>query len=627
MLDLFRRKKGALKWVLWLVIIGLGAGMALLFVDPPTGATGGISNQEVALVVGKPITWTEFRRRYGFVYDNFRQRLPSDQLTPDILRQLGLQDQAINGLVSEYVTEYAAQIMGIGVTPEEIADNITSRLEFQQEGQFVGVALYQQILQNNNYSTVEWEEVVRREILGLKLGRVLTDGIEASADEVRQEFLNRNQEFRIRYIAVDPEEEISEDVNEEELQAYFEERQDNYRSAEQRKIKYVQIPLEADKVELTEQQIDERMASIASKDEVEASHILISSITPDAEEKAQGILQQLRDGADFAELAKEHSDDPGSALNGGELGFFKRGMMVPEFEDAAFSMEPGQLSDLVATDYGFHIIQVTDQKLIDSRSTAEAQLREEEAQSLAQALAAKILFEARNNSDLDSAAEQYEVQTQESAFFGLADVLPGLTVRSDFNQQISTLLKGQLTEPYQAGRDYVVAQLTGIQPSELSELETVRDEVLEDFKTTRADEAARQKAFAFSQGAREKSDFEGVAGAQNLKVVTSNFFTRDTSVDDDLGYATEILSRVYMMPEDQVSPAVSAAGKYVVFQIAEKSSVDEEQFGREKEALLQELSFSKREQFYLEYLQSITNRLEADEQIQINRELVDSIIG
>ena len=141
------------------------------------------------------------------------------------------------------------------------------------------------------------------------------------------------------------------------------------------------------------------------------------------------------------------------------------------------------------------------------------------------------------------------------------------------------------------------------------------------------DEAARQKAFAFSQEAREQSDFEGVAGSQNLKVVTSNFFTRATSVDDDLGYATEILSRVFLMPEDQVSPAVTAAGKYVVFQIAEKSVVDEEQFGREKEALLEELSLSKRELFFSEYLQSITTRLEADQQIQINRELVDSIIG
>ena len=626
MLDLFRRKKGILKWILWLVIIGLGAGMALLFVDPPTGMIGNLGTQEVAIVAGKEITWTEFRRRYGIVYDDFRQRLPTGELTPEIVRQLELQNQAINGLVSEYVMEYVAQILGIAVTPEEIAESITSSPVFQDNGQFVGSVVYQQILQSNNYTVVEYEETLRREILGLKLTQVLTDGIEAGANEVRQEFLNRNQEFKIRYIAIDPEEETPSEVTEEELQGYFAEHQDNYRTLEKRKIKYIPVPEEPDKVELTEQQIAERMADIGERDEVEASHILISSITPDAEEKAQGILQQLRDGADFAELAREHSDDPGSGANGGELGFFKRGMMVPEFEDVAFSIDPGTISDLVATSYGFHIIKVTDVKTIDSRLTAETQLREEEAQNLAQAVADKVLFEA-NNSDLDTAGEQYQMETQESDFFGLGDFLPGLAVRSDFNQQVFSLEVGQFTEPYQAGPNHLVAQLAEIQPSEVSELETVRDEVLENFKSDRAEEAARGKAFAFSQEARENSDLEGVASSQNLEVVTSDFFKRDTSINDDLGYATEILSRVFLMQEDQVSPVVTAAGKYVVFQIAERGTVDEEQFEEEREALLEELSVSRQQQFFTDYLQNVMERLEAEEQLQINVELVDSIVG
>ncbi len=626
MLDLFRRKKGALKWVLWLVIIGLGAGMALLFVDPPTGMIGNLGTQEVAIVAGKGITWTEYRRRYGMVYDDFRQRLPADQLTPEVVRQLELPNQAINGLVSEYVMEYVAQILGIEVTPEEIADSITSSPVFQDSGQFVGSVRYQQILQSNNYTVVEYEETVRREILGLKLTQVLTDGIEADANEVRQEFLNRNQEFKIRYISIDPEQETPSEVVEEELQGYFEENQENYRSLEKRRIKYILVPEEPDKVELTEQQITERMAVIGEKDEVEASHILISSITPDAEEKAQGILQQIRDGGDFAELAREHSDDPASGANGGELGFFKRGMMVPEFEDAAFSLDPGSISDLVATTYGFHIIKVTDVKTIDSRSTAESQLREEEAQNLAQAVADKILFEA-NNSDLDAAGEQYQMETQESALFGLGDFLPGLAVRSDFNQQVFGLEVGQFTAPYQAGQDYLVAQLAEIQPSQVSALEVVRDEVLEDFKTDHAEEAARGKAFAFSQEAQENSDLEGAARSRNLEVVTSEFFKRDTSINDDLGYATEILSRVFLMQEDQVSPVVTAAGKYVVFQIAERGSVDEEQFEEERKALLEELSLSRQQQFFTDYLQNVMERLEAEEQIQINVELVDSIVG
>ncbi|MEE2822541.1 MAG: SurA N-terminal domain-containing protein [Acidobacteriota bacterium] len=648
MLDLFRRKKGALKWVLWLVIIGLGAGMALLFVQTPTGLVGTFSNQEVAIVAGKPITLMEFRRRWESVYDGYRQRSPSANLDPEQLKQMGLVQQVINELVSEYVVEYVAENIGIQVTPEEVADYITSSPSFQENGQFVGVEIYERMLQSINYSTVDYEEAVRQGLIRDKLIRILSAGMDSSAEEVRQEFLDRNQELKIRYIAVNPEEEIQPDVGEEDLQIYFQERQENYRTEEQRKIKYIAILAERDSVTLTEQQIRERMASVSEKDEVEASHILISSITPDAESKAQDILQQLKDGADFAELAKEHSDDPGSAPNGGHMGFFKRGLMVPSFENAAFSLEPGEISDLVATEYGLHIIKVTDVKLIDNRVEAEAQLKKEEAESLAQSLATRILYEARNNSDLETAAREYQIEALESQFWKLEDTLvlpfqfkqtqesdepqdtPATTLlilQNDFNRQIFTLQQNQLIEPFLTAQSYVVAELTDIQPSQLSEFETVRDEVTEDFKITRADETARERAFAFSQAAREKLDFEGVAQSQNLQVVTSDLFKRDTSINDDLGYATEIIERVFLMQEDQTSPVVEAAGKYVVFQVADKGAVDEGKFEEERDALLEELSQNKKQQFFSDYLQNIIEQLETEDRIQINRELVDSIIG
>ncbi|MDA2935465.1 SurA N-terminal domain-containing protein, partial [Acidobacteria bacterium AH-259-D05] len=616
-----------LKWILWVVILGLGASMAFLFVQTPTGMVGNLGSRNVATVAGNPITVTEFRRRYNLVYDSYRQRFQSDQLDPSIIKQLGLDTQTLNELVSEYVMAYAAQVFGIQVTTEEIVKYITSSPSFQENGQFIGRERYQQLLQSNNYSSAEYEDILRRDILKDKLSKVLTDGIHATAQEVRQEFLNQNQEIKIRYVAIDPDEEAPETVDAEELRSYFEEHKESYGTAEQRKVRYALVPFDRGKVELTEQQITARMASIPEKEAVRARHILISSETPDAVEKGEKILKQLREGGDFAELAKEHSEDEGSAVAGGDLGFFGRGQMVPEFENMAFSLEPGEISDLVATDFGFHIIKVTDVKTVDTRSIAESQLREEEAENLARSLAAKIIHEVENNSDLDAAAQKYEVETRETPFFGLGDTIFGLAVRSDFNQQVFTLAQGQTMEPYLVGESYVVAQLTDVQPSEVSAFEAVQDEVLEDFKSDRGDETARQKAFAFSQEASEKSGFEGVARSHNLKIVTSQFFKRDTSVDDDLGYATEILSRVFLMKENQVSPAVMASGKYVVFQIAEKSAVDEEQFEQEKAGLLEVLSLQKRERFFSDWVQTMIDKLTAEEQIQINSALVDSIVG
>ena len=143
------------------------------------------------------------------------------------MKLLGLDQEAINGLVSEYGMDYVADKFGLQVVPEEIAENITTSPAFQDNGQFIGSVLYQQILQANNYSTAEFEESVRREILAKKLSQVLTDGIQASSEEVRQEFLSRNQEIKIRYMAIDPEEERPQDVDGEDLRADFEERKDN----------------------------------------------------------------------------------------------------------------------------------------------------------------------------------------------------------------------------------------------------------------------------------------------------------------------------------------------------------------------------------------------------------------
>ena len=380
-------------------------------------------------------------------------------------------------------------------------------------------------------------------------------------------------------------------------------------------------------MELTEEQIQIRMASIAEKQEVRASHILLTLPSSDARERGEEILEQLRAGADFAELAKEHSEDPASAVNGGDVGFFGRGAMVPEFENAAFSLDPGEISDLVTTDYGFHIIKVTEVHMVDSRALAESALRQEEGEKLAKNLAAKVAREIETDSNLETAAEQYNLEIQESPFFSLGDVLPDLRVRNDFNQQVFALSQGQTIGPYDQGGTDLVAQLTEIQPSAISEFETIQDQVTEDLKLSRGEDIARERAFAFAQALQEEPNFEEVAAGENLQVTTTDFFKRDASINDELGYAAEILSRAFRMKEDELSPALSVSGKYVVFQLAEKSTVDEEQFEQAKEELLLQITNEKRSSFFSAWVQNVISTLYEENKIQINQPLVDSIAG
>jgi len=627
MLDLFRKKKAGLKWILWIVILGLGGSMLFLFVQTPGGVGVGPGNRDVAVVAGNPISLTQFRRRYNQVSESYGQILPLLQGDPEAIRQLNLGQQALDPLISAYAIHYGAQAMGIEATREEIREYITNLPLFQQNGQFIGTERYLQFLQANNRTPADFEDDMRREIVGNKLARVITDGIRATPEEVRQEFLESTEEIKIRYAAIDPETVAPETLELEDLRAYFEEQKENYRTPEQRKVKYVIFSVQTDEVELTEEQIQIRMASIAEKQEVRASHILLTLPSSDARQRGEEILDKLRAGADFGELAKEHSEDPATAANGGDVGFFGRGAMVPEFENAAFSLEPGEISDLVATNYGFHIIKVTEVHLVDSRALAESALRQEEGEKLAKNLAAKVAHEVSTGSNLETAAERYNLEIQESPFFSLGDVLPDLRVRNDFNQQVFTLSQGQTLGPYDQGGTDLVAQLMEIQPSALSEFEAVQDQVTRDLKLSRGEDIARERAFAFAQALKEEPSFEKVAAREHLQVTTTDFFTRDASIDDELGYATEILSRAFRMNEDELSPALSVGGKYVVFQVAEKSTVDEEKFEQDKDELLLQITDEKKNRFFSAWVQNVISTLYEENKIHINQPLVDSIAG
>src|SRR5690606_20026321 len=270
MLPLFRRKKSWLKWVLVLVIAGLGISTVFLFVGTPTGFTTGPAGQEVAVVAGERITAAEFRRQYLQLYDFYRQAYNLDQQDPEIVRQLGIGQQALNQLISEYAMGKEAENLGITVTPDEVVERISQFPVFRENDSFIGAERYKQILMANNLTPREFEEAVRRSILRQKFQNVITDGIIATPQDVRQEFLDANQGVRVRYVYFGASEAVQEEVDEERLQKFFEERQEEYRESEQRRISYVALIVDPSSVEVTEEQIQAQLAEVPEEEQVRA---------------------------------------------------------------------------------------------------------------------------------------------------------------------------------------------------------------------------------------------------------------------------------------------------------------------------------------------------------------------
>lgn len=630
MLDLFRRRKGGLKWTLWLVILALGGSMVLFFGTDRGGVGGGLGNRDVAVVVGNPITAVQFRRHYGQLLEYYRRIYRLDDQNPAFLKQLGLGQQALNQLISTRVIRHEAQALGVDVTAGELAEYITTIPSFRENGSFIGAERYRQTLRANGISTAEFEDERSNEIVRDKLMRVLTDGIRATDSEVHEEFVNRNEEVKIRYVVADPQQLAPANVEEEALQAYFEENKDGYTTPERRRVMYVQIDTDTEAVQLSEEEIERHMASITEKQAVRASHILIAideeSQAQEARKLAQDLLNQAQGGADFGALAKTHSTDQATAAGGGDLGFFKRGEMVPEFERVAFSLDPGELSDLVLTPFGYHIIKVTEVDEVDPRPLAESQLRQQEAARMARNLATKIAHEGTRQSDLETAAARYDREVRETDFFAVGEPITGLEVGRDFNQQVFTLAQGQMSETYEADGTFIVARLEEIEPSGPADFESVRERVLADHKSTRGEELGREKAFAFFQATQEGTDFQRAARTQRLAITSSDPLKRGASIED-LGSSLEILNRARQMEVGETSPPVIVGGKYVVFELLERSAIDEEKYREESAAIREQLTQQKRTRFFSAWVENATERLRENEQIYENPELLDVIVS
>ena len=602
MLALFRKKRRGLKWILWVVILALGAGMVLLFVDSPGGVQGTIGAQNVASVDGRTITALTFRRSYQRLYEAYREAYKLDEQDPDLVRRLGLGQRARDQLIAQYAILAEAERMGIEATEEEVRERIARLPSFQENGRFK-LARYQDVLRINNFTPEEFEGDIRRTIAGEKLLNVLADGIVVLPEAVKQEFLDRNQEVKVRYVAFDPAKRRQASVEEKKLRKYFDDNKESYRLGEQRKLQYVTVTPDANTIEVSEEQIESLVETLSGKEQVRASHILIRVGEGDeaqAKKRAEEILRQIRSGSDFAQMAKRYSEDETTAEKGGDLGFFERGQLVPEFESVAFSLRPGKVSDLVQTPFGFHIIKKTEAARSDPRgrrTLAEFEARQQEADKEASSLANRIAYELKKGSSLKEVATQHGLAIKETSYFGLADPVAGLLVRKDFNRKVFTLKKGEVMAPHHSSGGYIVATLTDVNPPELPTFEKLRDRLEEDFKVGRGDEQARERAYAFYKAAKG-SDFEREARTQDLRVTTTGFFKKGTTIDDTLKFSPELHKRAFRMDVGDTSPPIKIAGKYAVFTVLEKSSVDWQKFEREKRQMTEELTTRDRRRFF-----------------------------
>ncbi|MEZ5289371.1 MAG: peptidyl-prolyl cis-trans isomerase, partial [Vicinamibacterales bacterium] len=572
MLDRMRRHKGWLKWSLALVVLTFVVFYIPDFLATGTGAAPG---QVLAQVQGTPITVGSFQRRYAAQLNAYRQAY-GGQMNEQLLRQLGIDRQILQQLVDEEAMVAEARRQGISVQDVEIRERILNMPAFQENGQFIGEQRYRQVLQFNTppFTTTEFEDNLRRALMIEKLRTAIAGWVTVTDDEVAEEYTRRNEKVKLDVVPVQPEAFRGQvTVTAADLQAHFDQNKESYRIGEKRRIKYALVDVDQIRAGITvpdaeiEAFYKDNLTQYTTPAQVRASHILFKTEGKDdatVRKQAEEVLAKAKaPGADFAALAREYSEDDSNKAQGGDLDYFGKGRMVPEFETAAFAMKSGEISDLVKTQFGYHIIKVVDSQpevvrpLDLVREEIVDQLRWQKAQQQAEALAKDIASNAKTPADLERIAGERKIAFTESGLFLQDEPIDSLGgPQPELASAVFALPEGQVSAPQRIARGWVIATVSGKQDSYLPELTEVRDRVREDVVNDKAAALAKERATAIATELKTAKDFAATAKKYGLEVKSTELITRGSPIPD-LGVSEDIDTAAFALPVGGVSDAIS----------------------------------------------------------------------
>jgi peptidyl-prolyl cis-trans isomerase D len=627
MLDRMRRHKNWLKWSLGIVVVAFIALYIPSFYDESATRAG--FNDVVASVDGRDITVRQFNQAYQRQISMYRNAYGGN-MDERLLRQLGIDQQVVQRLIEEEAALAEASRQGITATDSEVQARIAALPGLQENGRFIGGSRYEQLLrmQNPPIDPPAFEEQIRRGIVTEKLRGALTDWITVGEADVDVEFNRRNEKVKLAVVSF-PADKFKETATatDAEITAHFDGNKEQYRVPEKRKIKYALVDMMAirDSIKPTPQDVEryyeDNKEQYSTPDRIRASHILLKTEGKDeaaVKKQADDLLAKAKGGADFAQLADKFSEDEGNTQNnkkkGGDLGEKGRGDYVKEFEDAAFALKPGEISDVVKTQFGFHIIKLneklpaTKQPLETVRTQIEETIKTERSQAQAQRRADDLAGKLLKPADLDTVAKARGLTVAESEFFAQADqVVSGLGRAPMVVSRAFELKPSEVSESIKTGpMGPAFITVIGTQESRLPSLDEVKARVREDVMKKKAIDVARERATALS--VRFKTDFQAAARAAGLEVKTSELITRKATIPE-VGQNAAVEAAAFALAVNGVSDPIITDNGAVIVKVLEKKTPTAEELKTGREGVKEQLLNVERDRFYRAYMDKARERM------------------
>ena len=630
MLNLMR--KHAKSWMIK-VIVGL---ITCVFVLWGVGSFREKRKSQIAFVNGEPIYYEEFGEVYKKMIDQLQKSF-GNALDDAMLKTLQVKRQALNQIIDKKLLLTEANRLNLRVTDGEVARAITQVPAFQRAGVFDGQR-YKDILNRFRMSPEQFEMEQKETMVLEKLRSFINSSVKVSDQEALEWHKWGNASVDVNYVLFDPARYQDIKPSAQEIQEYFDKNKETYKTEPQIKVRYLRFAFENYRAEAipTEAEIKDyyeaNPAEFKTPKMVEASHILIKAAADaDAEtvetarQKSLDILKKAQAGEDFAELAKTYSEGP-SGAEGGLLGAFKKEDMVKPFADKAFTMQAGEISEPVRTQFGWHIIKVGKINPVSQLTYPQAlpkildKLTAQGAKYKAYDEAEQIYELTFEGDDLNLVAQERKLDIQTTDFFARQGPAKGVKDPAQFASTAFKLLEGDISDIQDLGDGYYIIQLIEKIEAQIPELETVKAAVQTDVVAQKQDQQAQADAKSFAANLKAAGALAEESRKIGLEPGSTGFFKRNASIPD-IGYETQLLKAAFELNPTNKFSAEGIKGEkgYYVLGFKARQEPDFKSFENDKDKIKKNLLEQKKYKTFNTWLSMLKGRSE----IQIEENFIN----
>jgi len=587
MMKLMRKLTKQILWIVIAAFVGtiiFAWGMEFSSRTKKAGVIASINGEDIQVV-----TFQQF-------YDQTLRQTEKEKGDVDEQTAYQLREEVWNTMVNQMLLDQEVKKRGIQVTDMELYEYLRRfpPKELQEAPAFQtkdGKFDYQKYLQALSDPRVPWKQVedfVRPNLQLAKLQQSIVTLVRVTNEETKEFYRDENEKMKVKYLLVPSYQFQSESipVSDKEIETYYLEHKDQFKTDQSANLSYVFF---------------EKKASQSDEEE--------------SKKKLMEIKNDILQGDDFAELAKDYSEDKTSAENGGDLGWFGKGMMVPAFEQAAFSLKPGEVSDPVKTEFGWHLIKVTDRRTEGEKEEVKAShilLKTTPSEETITQIkeTADAFIEKLNKSNFSKAAEELKLPVSETGWFVKGGSIRGVGTNSQVNDFALENDVGKTSDAIETAKGFYVFQVKTKRPAGIAPLEAIKPAIKQELAKNKADSLAYEKAEKIFAQIRAGKSLKDAAEQNSATYAEPAEFSRSSPIPE-IGAIPEFIGKAFSLTQaNQISSPVKTNLGAFIIQLVSRSEPNDSLFTAIKDSLAYVALQKKQSQVYQDWFSQIRKQAE-----------------